>query len=464
MAYTMFGQQKVGKIMAVKYTRPKGTLDVLPAGSWKWKYAEGAMRKAAEVFGFQEMRMPTFESTGLFSRSVGEATDIVLKEMYTFDDKAGRSMTLRPEGTAGVVRAVLENGLLASSPLPLKCYYIQSAFRYENSQKGRYREFHQFGVECYGTHCPESDAEVMAVARHLLNQCGLGGLVQLEINSIGCPECRKAYHEQLRAYFGAREKELCHNCKDRLQENPMRLLDCKEEKCKVIAQDAPIILDYLCDECRNHFEEVKLILSEANMEYIVNPRIVRGLDYYTNTVFEFTANGIGTQGTVCGGGRYNGLIEMLGGQPTPAVGFGLGVERFLMLLEENKKLPKAPAGPFLYAVAQGEKGRQAARRCTAQLRAAGLYAECDLLQRSVKAQMKAAGRQAARYIVVLGDEEAKSGIARLKRMCDSAEAEVPLVALLSILHYLNSEDPLAEGGGDLGLMVESVGPSVIFDD
>ena len=437
---------------------------MLPSESWKWQYMEKKMRTAANMYGFHEMRLPTFEATGVFSRGVGESTDIVSKEMYTFDDKAGRSMTLRPEGTSGVVRAVLENGLLASSPLPLKYYYMQSCFRYENSQKGRYREFHQFGIECYGTHSPESDVEVMAVAQSLLDTLGLGKFVQLEINSIGCPECRKAYHQRLREYFAEHTDKLCRNCTERLRVNPMRLLDCKEERCQEIANNAPVILDYLCEDCTVHFNEVKSLLEEAEKPYIVNPRIVRGLDYYTNTVFEFTASGIGTQGTVCGGGRYNGLIEILGGAPTPAVGFGLGMERFLMLLEENGKLPDAPPGPVLYAVAQGDEGRRMARKFTAMLRAEGLAAECDVFRRSVKAQMKAAGRLCARYTMVFGEEETKSGIVRLKRMNDGADVEIPFAAALSILKYLHNEDPLAASSVDLDTVADNIGPSVIFED
>lgn len=449
--------------MAVKFTKPKGTLDVLPGESWKWQYVEEKIRACADVFGYHEIRVPTFEATGVFSRGVGEDTDIVSKEMYTFDDKGGRSMTLRPEGTSGVVRAVLENGLLASSPLPLKYYYLQSCFRYENSQKGRYREFHQFGIECYGTHSPEADVEVMAVAQSLLDSFGLGKAVQLEVNSIGCPACRKVYHDKLREYFSAHIGNMCGDCARRLQTNPMRLLDCKEDKCQAIAKDAPVILDYLCDDCQQHFDEVKRLLEEAERPYVVNPRIVRGLDYYTNTVFEFTAKGIGTQGTVCGGGRYNGLIEMLGGKPTPAVGFGLGIERFLMLLEENNKMPPPPPGPLLYVVAQGDAGRGIGRRLTASLRAAHLPVECDLSQRSVKAQMKAAGNMNARYTVVIGEEEAQSGIARLKRMHDGEGVDIPLAAAPTVVKYLYGEDPLANSGADLEIMVANIGPSVIFE-
>lgn len=450
--------------MSVKFTKPKGTLDVLPQESWKWQFMEEKMRHTAHIYGYREIRLPTFEATGVFSRGVGESTDIVSKEMYTFEDKAARSMTLRPEGTSGVVRCVLENGLLASSPLPLKYFYMQSCFRYENSQKGRYREFHQFGVECYGTHSPAADVEVMALAQNLLNACGLGKFVELQINTIGCPLCRKEYHQKLRKYFEAQSQSLCKNCKERLNTNPMRLLDCKEERCQETAKNAPSILDYVCKDCAQHFEEVKLLLDEAEEKYTVNSRIVRGLDYYTNTVFEFVAKGIGTQGTVCGGGRYNGLIEILGGAPTPAVGFGLGMERFLMLLEENGKLPPPPPGPVFYAISQGAEGKSMARKFVAALRAANLSAQCDIFERSVKAQMKAAGRLCARYIIVFGQEEARGGIVQLKRMHDGASVEIPLATALGILKYLHRQDPLAQSDMDLAQAVENVGPSVIFEN
>lgn len=410
--------------MAKKFTKPRGTEDVLPQDSWKWLALEDAIRSVAARFGYREIRLPTFEATELFSRGVGEDTDVVAKEMYTFLDKGGRSITLRPEGTAAVARAVLEHGLLASQPLPLKSYYVQSCFRYERAQKGRLREFHQFGIECFGTHEAAADVEVMAVARFLFEELGVSESVTLEINSIGCPECRPAYHEKLRAYFKQYEDELCPTCKERLARNPMRILDCKEEKCQAIAKDAPVILDSLCEDCKAHYDETKALLAEAGMAYTENPRIVRGLDYYTNTVFEFIAEGVGTQGTVCGGGRYDGLIEELGGQHTPAAGFGLGLERLLMLLEEQDKLPGGEGVPQLYAVGADAAGRAAARQMTLALRRSGFWAECDLSARSVKAQMKAAGRMGALYTAVLGEAEAQSGQATLKDM--NTKAEWPL--------------------------------------
>ncbi|NLW78615.1 MAG: histidine--tRNA ligase [Ruminococcaceae bacterium] len=424
--------------MAAKYTRPRGTQDVLPAESWKWQFMEAAMHQTVGRYGYREIRLPTFESTEVFSRGVGEETDIVSKEMYTFEDKGGRSITLRPEGTAGVVRAVLENGLLASSPLPLKSYYIQSCFRYEKAQKGRYREFHQLGIECFGTHEPAADVEVMAVAYDLLVAVGLADVVTLEINAIGCPSCRPVYHEALKQYFSEYRDKLCDTCQVRLDKNPMRILDCKNEACQDIAKNAPVMRDYLCEDCVEHFDKVQKLLQEADMAYVVNPRIVRGLDYYTNTVFEFIAEGVGTQGTVCGGGRYDGLIEQLGGQPTPAVGFGLGLERFLMLLEERGKLPPPPPGPALYAVGIGEAGRAAARRLAARLRTMGLAAETDLADRSVKAQMKAAGRLGAAFTTVLGDDEVAAGKAMLKNMDAGTEVPFELAATDALYDLLTA--------------------------
>ncbi len=413
-----------------KYRRMPGTQDILPDDSWKWQYIEDEMRDTAHHYGYKEIRLPTFENIDLFRRGVGDTTDIVSKEMFDFI-KGDREMVLRPEGTAGVVRAVLENGLLASSPLPLKNYYIQSCFRYEKMQKGRLREFHQFGIECFGSQQPEADVETIELAANLLKKLKVADKVTLEINSIGCPKCRPAYHKDLKQYFENKKDKLCKTCLIRLEKNPMRILDCKEENCKEIAKDAPVMLDYLCEECTDHFETTKELLQEAKVDFVINPRIVRGLDYYTKTVFEFIASGVGTQGTVCAGGRYDGLIEVLGGQPTPAVGFGLGQERLLMLMEQEDVLPQPPAGPLLYAVGMGEAGRKEARQLVRQLREAGFSAEFDLSERSVKAQMKAAGRLNAVYTVVLGDSEIESGKAALKRMEDGEQVDVALQEIVS---------------------------------
>lgn len=379
------------------------------------------MQALLALYGYREIRLPTFESTELYTRGVGSSTDVVTKEMYTFEDKGGRSITLRPEGTAGVVRAVLENGLLASSPMPFKSYYIESHFRYEKAQKGRFREHHQMGIECFGTHSPDADAEVIGVAADVLRKFGLLEYARLEINSIGCPKCRPKYNEALKAYFLRYKDDLCPTCLERLELNPLRLLDCKEEKCHAIAKSAPTMPDYLCEDCVDHFVGVQKLLREAEINFTVNPTIVRGLDYYTNTVFEFVAQGIGAQGTVCGGGRYDGLIEELGGSSTPAVGFGMGIERFILLLEEVGRMPPPPPGPELYAVGIGDTGRKAARHLAGTLREAGISAEYDLAERSVKAQMKAANRLGARFTAVLGDDEASKGEARLKHMLGEGE-------------------------------------------
>lgn len=405
--------------------RMPGTQDVLPQDSWKWQYVEDKMRQAAHRYGYKEIRMPTFENIDLFRRGVGDTTDIVNKEMYDFI-KGGREMALRPEGTAGVVRAVLENGLLASCPLPLKNYYIQSCFRYEKKQAGRLREFHQFGIECFGTQDPSADVETMMLAADLLGAVGVWDQVTLEINSIGCPACRPRYQQELKQYFLERKEKLCKTCLERLEKNPMRILDCKEESCQKVAKDAPVMVEYLCDDCVEHYGAVEMLLQEAGIAYVKNPRIVRGLDYYTKTVFEFIASGVGTQGTVCAGGRYDGLIDSLGGQPTPAVGFGMGIERLLMLIESQQTLPSPPAGPLLYAVGLGDLGRAECRKLIAKLRAAGCWGEFDIAGRSVKAQMKAAGRLEAAYVVVLGEDEIASGEVTLKQMQTGEEQKIRL--------------------------------------
>ena len=310
-------------------TAIRGTQDVLPAQSYRWQYIEKTLLETAALFGYKELRVPVFEQTNLFQRSVGDTTDVVQKEMYTFEDKGGRSITLRPEGTAGTLRCAIEHGLLGDA-LPVKVAYCLSAFRYEKPQAGRLREFHQFGMECYGTANPAADAELITAAANIFDRLGLRN-VRLEINSIGCPECRAKYNEALKEYFHSHEEELCETCRGRLERNPMRILDCKSKICSAIAKDAPVILDYLCDECEEHFKGVKACLDTAGMKYTVNPRIVRGLDYYTRTVFEFVSGDIGAQSTVCGGGRYDGLISQMGGQPTASLGFGMGIERIAML-------------------------------------------------------------------------------------------------------------------------------------
>ena len=400
---------------------PKGTKDMLPQDAYKWHYVESVARETAALFGFREIRTPMFEHTELFTRGVGETTDIVTKEMYTFLDKGGRSMTLRPEGTAGVARAFIENGL-AQQTLPMKAYYLASVFRYERPQNGRLREHHQFGVELYGSELPSADAEVIALAHTFLTKAGLKSL-SLNINSIGCRECRAKYNAALKEYIGANLNNMCTACRDRFDRNPLRILDCKEEKCRAITAGAPRITDFLCDGCREHFAEVQNTLARLNIPFAVNPSIVRGLDYYTRTVFEFVSDDIGAQGTVCGGGRYNHLVEEVDGKPTAAVGFGLGLERLLMVLENTGALTAEPERSDVYLAALGERAAEYVPVLAAKLRAAGVKTEFDLMGRGLKAQMKYADKCGARFSAVIGDEEMARGSAALKNMETGESAE-----------------------------------------
>ncbi len=400
--------------MAQKVSGPRGTQDVSPYESYKWLLLEKKLREVVDQYGFKEIRTPTFEHTELFLRGVGDTTDIVNKEMYTFEDKGKRSITLRPEGTASTVRSVLEKGIL-NEGLPLKAYYILSCFRYEKPQAGRLREFHQLGIELFGARDYTADAEVIAVAAKILRDLGLDN-VKLYINSIGCPNCRPAYHDKLKAYFAGHKDQLCEDCKNRLEKNPLRILDCKEEKCARIAKDAPVGLDNLCDECKEHFEGLQRTLQAMGIEYQINTKIVRGLDYYTKTVFEFVYDGIGAQGTVCGGGRYDGLFEELGGNHTPAVGFGMGIERLLLTLEAEGKSLGEDSRPDIFFAGIGEQAKIFAFAMAEKARSEGLKAQSDLMNRSLKAQMKYADKIGARYTVVLGDDEMQSKKAVAKNM------------------------------------------------
>ena len=392
---------------------PKGTKDVLPSQSYKWQYIEAAAREVARTYNLSEIRTPTFEYTELFSRGVGETTDVVNKEMYTFEDKGGRSITLKPEGTAGAARLFIENGL-AGSPLPLKAYYIIPAFRYERPQAGRLREFHQFGIEVFGSDGYYTDAEVILAASLFLER--LGVKTRLELNSIGCPECRAEYNKALKEYFRPHLSDMCETCRSRFDKNPLRMLDCKEEGCKKFTADAPAILDYLCPDCKAHFEGVKRLLTAEGVEFTVNPRIVRGLDYYTRTVFEFVSDRIGAQGTVCGGGRYDGLIGQLGGKPTPAIGFAAGIERLMLLMENTGLSFGENQKPRIYIAGMDEKSREAAFRLASQLRKEGISAETDSMNRSLKAQLKYADKLGAEYVAVIGEIELANGGVNLKEM------------------------------------------------
>ncbi|MBR2320983.1 MAG: histidine--tRNA ligase [Clostridia bacterium] len=412
---------------------PKGTKDVLPQDSYKWQYVEGMAREVAQLFNIKEIRTPTFEHTELFQRGVGDTTDIVTKEMYTFKDKGDRSITLKPEGTAGVARSFLENGM-ANGVLPAKMYYIIPAFRYERPQAGRLREFHQFGVEVYGSASAQTDAEVILTADTLLKKLGLK--IKLYLNSIGCPTCRAAYNKALKDFFAPHLDELCADCKNRFEKNPLRLLDCKEENCKKINADAPKILDYLCEECSAHFEEVKACLTLAGVEYEIDPRIVRGLDYYTRTVFEFVSTSIGAQGTVCGGGRYDALIEQLGGKPTPAVGYAAGIERLLMVMEQTGVEIPGASVPTVYIAGMDADCRKKAFALASELRLNGVNAEVDLMERSVKAQFKYADKLGAKYVAVIGGNELAEGKANVKCM---ANGESESVAFEDMVTYFQGK-------------------------
>lgn len=400
---------------------PKGTKDVLPADSYKWQYVESEARKLAQLFCIKEIRTPVFEHTELFCRSVGDTTDVVTKEMYTFRDKGDRSITLKPEGTAGVVRSFIENGLI-SGAMPAKMYYIIPAFRYERPQAGRLREFHQFGVEIFGSAAPQTDAETIIMADSLLKKLGLQ--VKLYINSIGCPTCRANYNAALKAFFAPHLDELCFDCKTRFEKNPLRLLDCKEESCKAINKDAPKIIDYLCEDCASHFESVKACLLSAGVNFEIDARIVRGLDYYTRTVFEFVSTSIGAQGTVCAGGRYDGLIAQLGGKPTPAVGFAAGLERLLIVMEQTGVQIPLPKAPTVYIAGMDENCRQKAFAIACKLRANGVIAEVDHMQRSIKAQFKYADKIGAKYVAVIGDTELSQGSFNVKNMATGESEQV----------------------------------------
>lgn len=410
--------------MGVITKKIKGTEDVLPKDSYRWQFVEDVMRKESAAYGFKEIRTPVFEHTELFARGVGQTTDVVQKEMYTFDTKGGESVTLRPEGTAGAARAVLEHGLVNDS-LPIKASYFVSCYRYEKPQAGRLREFHQFGLECYGTQSPVADAELICAAQSIFDRLGIKQL-RLEINSIGCPTCRAEYHKALKEYFYGYKDELCETCNSRLEKNPMRILDCKSPVCSKIAQGAPKITDYLCDECKEHFASVQKYLDAAGVEYTVNPTIVRGLDYYTKTVFEFVTDFIGAQGTVCGGGRYDGLIEELGGKHLPSLGFAMGIERLLMLMDKQGiEIPK-PSTCDLYVAVMGESASLKSFEIIKAVRSCGLIAETDIVGRGLRAQMKYADKIGAKFSMVLGDNEIEQGKAVIKNMSSGEQTEIVL--------------------------------------
>lgn len=415
----------------MKIASPRGTRDIFGEEMRLWHEIEERIRSIAEDFMLEEIRTPIFEHTELFLRGVGETTDIVQKEMYTFNDKGDRSITLRPEGTAGAARAYIENGM-HNLPQPVKLYYFGPMFRYEKMQAGRQRQFHQFGMEIFGSPTAEADAEVISVAKELLERLGVKD-ISLKINSLGCKECRGKYNEALKAFIGSNLDNLCEDCRERFEKNPLRVLDCKESKCKNILQDAPVMLDYLDDECKNHFEKLKKILTAMDIDFEVDAKIVRGLDYYTKTVFEFVTGKIGAQSTVCGGGRYDGLIEEVGGKPTPAAGFGLGIERLILLLKSEglDKLKEKKADIFIGSI--GEEGGLKAQVLALNLRKKGIAAESDTLGRSVKAQMKYADKLGARFSLIIGDDEVLKGKAELKNMENGEKREISFEEIEGIL-------------------------------
>ena len=418
----------------------KGTNDLLPADSHTRQFVEGKMLDISRLYGFREIRVPVFEHTEVFSRNVGDTTDVVQKEMYTFLDKGGRSITLRPELTAGVVRSAVEHGLV-NGALPVKVCYIGGCYRYEKPQAGRLREFHQFGVECFGAASPAADAEVISLARQVLLGVGVDK-ISLEINSIGCPKCRANYHAALKEYFSEKADSLCETCKERLERNPMRILDCKSPVCSEIAKDAPVVLDYLCDECSEHFEGVKAHLNAAGINFTVNPHIVRGLDYYTKTVFEFVSGDIGAQSTVCGGGRYDGLIKQMGGPEVAALGFGMGVERLMLLLKNQNALLPEDSKCDLYIAPMGEKAALKATELCTLLREYGFEAQTDICGRGLKAQMKYADKIGSLYSVVIGDNELETDTCTIKCMATGETTQIKISNICEELLNLKTKEAL----------------------
>ena len=419
----------------------KGTNDMLPSDSHKFQFVEGKMLEVASLYGFREIRVPVFEHTEVFQRSVGDTTDVVQKEMYTFDDKGGRSITLRPELTAGVVRSVIEHGLV-NGALPVKVCYVGGCYRYEKPQAGRLREFHQFGVECFGAASPAADAEVISLGLQVLQTVGIKN-ISLEINSIGCPECRKNYHKALSEYFSAHIDTLCETCRDRLSRNPMRILDCKSPVCSALAENAPKVIDFLCDECQDHFDGVKAHLDAADIKYTVNPQIVRGLDYYTKTVFEFVSGDIGAQSTVCGGGRYDGLVSQMGGPQVAALGFGMGIERLMLALQnQNANFPEAKKCDIYIAPMGSAAAIKSTELCTS-LRRDGFEAQCDVCGRGLKAQMKYADKIGALYSVVLGDNELEQNKCNVKNMTTGEMRELSLSNFAEQFMQLKLDDALS---------------------
>jgi len=414
-----------------EYAAPRGTNDVLPAESPKWEYVESKFRAACALYGYRELRTPTFEHTELFTRNLGETTDVVSKEMYTFKDRGDRSITLRPEGTAPAIRAYVEHNLGASLPLT-KMYYIGRIFRYERPQAGRYREHTQLGAEAVGSLDPAIDAEVISLADRFYRGIGLDRF-ELRLNSIGCPECRPKYREALIKFAGTKLDKLCHTCTIRYEQNPMRMFDCKAPECKQALADAPVLTGYFGEECAEHFALVRRYLDDLGIAYTLDPRLVRGFDYYTKTAFEFISSELGAQNAIGGGGRYDNLVQELGGPPTPAMGFGIGLERVMVTLDKMGVELPVSAGVTAFIVTMGDAAHRAAVRIVSDLRGQGIPADMDYTGRSLKAQMKTADKLGARYAVILGEDEIASGTATIRDMASSDQRTVPLAELPSAL-------------------------------
>lgn len=409
----------------------KGTKDIFGEEMRKWLDMEETIRQLCDDFGFTQIRTPMFEFTNLFQRGVGDTTDVVQKEMYSFVDKGDNAITLKPESTAGVARSYLEHNMGADTQ-PIKLYYISPTFRYEKPQAGRQRQFHQFGVEMFGSDSPTADAEIISIGYELLKRIGLKK-IELHINSLGDRECRKKYNEALKAYLETKKEGLCPLCNERREKNPLRVLDCKNPNCQELFQDAPTVLDTLGEECMAHFNKVQELLTAMDIPFVIDPKIVRGLDYYTKTVFEFISNDIGSQGTVCGGGRYNGLVEELGGKPTPAVGFGAGMERLILAKEAENGNTLPPATRDLFLGYRGDDAAVTAYKLITQLRSAGVSAESDHLQRSVKAQMKFANKIGAKYSAIIGESEMEGQVIQLKNMETGETKEVAFSDLVQVM-------------------------------
>lgn len=414
--------------------KPRGTFDLLPDATPLWQYIEKTARDTAHAYGFGEIRTPTFEATELFQRGVGDTTDVVQKEMYTFTDRENRSFTLRPEGTASVARAIIENGK-CSDTMPLKLYYLINCFRYEKPQAGRSREFYQFGAEMYGSADASADADMIGLANAVISSLGIKE-TSLHINSIGCPECRPLYRKAVYDYFKSHEDKLCDTCRARLETNPLRILDCKSPICKDIAKDAPKSIDHLCGDCKNHMNKLESHLAEMGIPYEIDTNIVRGLDYYTRTVFEFICTSIGAQSTICGGGRYDGLMKEIGGPSLPGIGFAMGITRLILAMEASGSVPESSHSPLLYIASMGDAAQKKAAGIVYKLRSRGIYADYDLTSRSLKAQMKYADKKGAKYTLIIGDNELDSGKAVLKNMQQSSQSEVDFYKLDALINAI----------------------------